>query len=161
MIRKFGIPLLAVVIIYGAVCKFREVPSFGSLFLRDTDSVVLGYTWPPLVGSKYPDLELLDQTGQTTRLSDFQGKVVLVELIGIPCGACQAFAGAHQVGVFRGGELQPNLESIETYARRYGKFDLNDERVVYVQLLLFNESIQAPSACWEPRPTPRRNCGAT
>ncbi len=146
MIRTIGFILFAAAIIYGTVGKLREVPSFGRLFLSETDSVELGFAWPPLVGSEYPDLELVDQTGQTTRLSEFRGKVLLVELIGIPCGACQAFAGAHEVGVFRGGKLQPDLGSIEMYALRFGKFDLNDEGVVYVQLLLFNQSIQAPSA---------------
>ena len=48
--------------------------------------------------------------------------------------------------MFRGGKVQPDLESIETYAQRYGKFDLNGDSVAYVQLLLFNQSIQAPSA---------------
>ncbi|MFQ5733582.1 MAG: hypothetical protein ACE5KM_16715 [Planctomycetaceae bacterium] len=145
MARKVGLLLIAVVIVVGAVYKLREVPAVGRLLLRDTDPAELGYDWPPKVGHEYPDLVLLDQTGRETRLSRFRGKILLVELIGTPCGACQAFAGAHDVGVFRGGELQPNLESIETYARRYGKFDLNHKDVVYVQLLLFNRRIQAPS----------------
>jgi len=145
MFRRLGFFCLVIAIFCGAFYKLREVPALGSLLLHDTDADALGYEWPPVVGHEYPDLELLDQTGQTTRLSDFRGKIILLELIGTPCGACQAFAGAHRVGVFRGGELQKNLESIETYAKRYGNFDLKHKDVVYVQLLLFNKSIQAPS----------------
>jgi len=146
MIRTVTLPLIVVAISYGAVCQFREEPSTGSVLLSHAETGKLSFDWPPRVGAEYPDLELVDQTGRMTRLSEFRSKVLLVELVGISCGACQAFAGAHEVGVFQGGKLQRNLESIETYARRYGRFDLNDEGVVYVQLLLFNEAIQAPSA---------------
>jgi len=146
MFRILSFLLLVSLVIYGAVYKLREVPAFGRFFPGDADATEQEFAWPPQVGSEYPDLKLVDQTGSTTRLSEFRGKVILVELIGIPCGACQAFAGAHQAGVFRGGELQANLESIEAYARRYGDFDLKDDRVVYVQLLLFNNKIQAPAA---------------
>jgi cytochrome oxidase Cu insertion factor (SCO1/SenC/PrrC family) len=41
-------------------------------------------SWPPQLGQPYPDLELVDQTGQKTRLSSFKGKVILIEPVGMP-----------------------------------------------------------------------------
>jgi hypothetical protein len=103
------------------------------------------FTWPPQVGEPYPDLELYDQEGNLTRLVDFRGKIILIEPIGMPCKACQAFCGGHQRGGFHGIAPQPDLPSIEEAARTYGGFDLADPRIVKVHLLLFNLDMQAPT----------------
>jgi hypothetical protein len=102
-------------------------------------------TWPPEKNRSYPDLELRDQEGTVTRLSDFKGKVILLEPIGMPCPACVAFAGGHERGAFEGIEPQANLESIESYAKQFGHVRLDDHGIVRVHLLLFNQQMQAPS----------------
>lgn len=102
-------------------------------------------SWPPEKNRTYPDLELVNQEGSVTRLSDFRGKVILLEPVGIPCQACVAFSGGHTAGAFEGVEPQAGLESIEEYARRYGRIRLDNERIVHVQLLLFNHDMQAPT----------------
>jgi len=43
----------------------------------------LPFAWPPVAGEQYPDLQLLDHRGETVQLSDFAGKVILVEPIGM------------------------------------------------------------------------------
>ena len=53
--------------------------------------------WPPRLGEPYPDLTLIDQTGQPVRLSSFKGSVILIEPVGMTCSGCQAFSGAHLV----------------------------------------------------------------
>ncbi len=35
--------------------------------------------WPPSVGQPYPDLKLMDEEGKTVSLSQFKGKVILLE----------------------------------------------------------------------------------
>lgn len=101
--------------------------------------------WPPQKNRSYPDLKLVDQEGNVTRLSDFKGKVILVEPIGIPCQACVAFAGGHEFGGFEGIAPQADLESIASYAEQFGNVRLDDDRIVRVQLLLFNHAMQAPT----------------
>jgi hypothetical protein len=145
MVRFVTISLVVAAVGFALVYQFRGAPAVGKFLLSRTDTNAIPFAWPPKVGEVYPDLELQDHTGATRRLSEFRGKVILVELIGIPCGACQAFAGAHQVGAFRGGKVQGNLESIERYARRFGGFNLSDPRVVFVQVLLFTTNLDAPS----------------
>jgi thiol-disulfide isomerase/thioredoxin len=103
------------------------------------------FAWPPQLNEPYPDLHLVDQTGTAVRLSDFKGKIILVELIGIPCPACQAFSGGHKVGGFKGVAPQPDLASIEESARKYGRFDLSNERIVKVHVLLYSMSMRAPT----------------
>jgi hypothetical protein len=102
--------------------------------------------WPPAVGQFYPSLVLKDQTGQVTTLSDFRGKVVLVELVGLTCRACHAFAGGNEPGMdrFRGIEPQRGLGSIEQYAQGYAKVSLDHPDIVFVQLVLYGMDGRSP-----------------
>ena len=106
-----------------------------------------GAGWPPRVGQRYPDLELIDQTGALVRLSSFEGSVMLIEPVGMTCAACQAFSGAHRVGAFGGVVPQAGLPSIDELLPRFaGGVQLSDERIVFVQLILYSMSMGAPSA---------------
>jgi hypothetical protein len=102
--------------------------------------------WPPVVGQFYPNVILKDQTGQVTALSDFRGKVVLVELVGLTCRACHAFAGGNEEGVgqFRGIKPQKGLGSIEQYARGYAKLSLDHPDIVFIQLVLYGMDGRSP-----------------
>jgi len=100
--------------------------------------------WPPVVGQFYPNVILKDQTGQVTALSDFRGKVVLVEVVGLTCRACHAFAGGNEFGQFRGIKPQKGLGSIEQYARGYAKLSLDHPDIVFVQLVLYGMDGRSP-----------------
>jgi hypothetical protein len=112
--------------------------------LRSADPVVIG-DWPPVAGEAFPGLVLSDQTGQTVHLSDFAGKVILVEYAAIPCEGCQAFAGGKQHGAFGGFKVQSGLDSIENYALQYAGVKLGSDDVVFVQVLLYGKSLSAPT----------------
>lgn len=102
--------------------------------------------WPPRLGEPYPDLTLIDQTGQPVRLSSFKGSVILIEPVGMTCPACQAFSGAHRRGSLGGITPQQGLPSIEELFPRYtGGLSLSDNRIVFVQVLLYSMSMDAPS----------------
>ncbi|MCC9604141.1 redoxin domain-containing protein [Stieleria sp. JC731] len=100
--------------------------------------------WPPIKGKAYPDINLKDQTGKTLRLSDFKGKVILIEYAAVSCQGCQAFAGGKQRGPFGQFRVQPGLDSIEHYSRRYANVDLGKD-VVFVQVLLYGGDQSAPT----------------
>ncbi len=107
------------------------------------------HIWPPEIGQPYPDLNLVDQTGQRVSLSQFKGRILLIEPIGMTCPACQAFAGGNrsEIGPYEGITPQADLQSIEEYLPKYaGGAKLDDERIVYVQLLLYSMSMQTPTA---------------
>lgn len=117
---------------------------FGELSVPAAVSQV---NWPPRVGETYPDLTLTDQYGEQVRLRDFAGKLILVELVAVPCQGCQAFAGGNAHGGFAGFTAQPGLESIHQYANTYGDVDLGkDPEVVFVQLLLYGREMRTPTA---------------
>jgi len=107
----------------------------------------LGFAWPPKVGTPFPDLELMSDSGVVRRLSEFKGKIILVEPVGMNCPACNAFAGAHKVGGYKGTHPQLGLPSIEEILPRHAKgVTIDDERVVLVHLLLFDMNYAAPTA---------------
>lgn len=103
--------------------------------------------WPPKLGEPYPELELTNQTGQPVKLASFKGRVILIEPVGMTCPACQEFSGAHRYGSFEGVVPQPGLPSIEELFPRYTNgLSLSDERIVFVQLLLYSMSMGTPTS---------------
>jgi len=102
--------------------------------------------WPPRLDKPYPDLELVDQTGQKVKLSSFKGRVMLVEAVGMNCPACQAFAGAHEAGGFEGITPQKGLSSIEKLFAQHAGVPFGTDRLVFVQVLLYSMSMKAPTA---------------
>ncbi len=102
--------------------------------------------WPPGVGQFYPNIVLRDQDGQSVAISDFRGKVVLLELVGLTCKACHAFAGGNEPGrpKFRGITPQPDVPSIERFASGYAKVSLEDPNIVFVQLVLYGMDGRSP-----------------
>lgn len=101
--------------------------------------------WPPQVGKPYPDLELVDSRGNMVKLSDFKGKVIVIEPIGMTCPACNAFAGGRKKGGVKGMGVQGNTDSFADYFPQYAGVSLHDERIVFVNLLLYNLQMQGPS----------------
>jgi hypothetical protein len=124
--------------------NFLPVETVAWTGLRSSQPAVLG-NWPPVKGAFYPDLVLSDQNGDTVRLSDFAGKVILLELAAVPCEGCQAFAGGQERGGFAGVGVQRDLQSIHHYANRYGGVELGSDEVVFVQLLLYGKSMSNPT----------------
>ena len=106
------------------------------------------FKWPAL-GDPYPPLSLLDPDGRVVNLSTFRGKVLLIEPIGLCCAACQAYAGGDVVGEFKTKDshgVQPNLGSIERLFKRFARGTRwEDERIVYIQLLLYGSNTEAPT----------------
>ncbi|MCA9403120.1 MAG: hypothetical protein KC897_05010 [Candidatus Omnitrophica bacterium] len=102
--------------------------------------------WPPQKGQLFPDEgTYVDQDGNRMKLSRFKGKVLLVEYVGMNCPACQAFSGAQARGAYRGNPVQRGLQSIESYFPRYtGGLRLDDPRIVFIQILLYDMQLKAP-----------------
>jgi len=102
--------------------------------------------WPPQLDQPYPDLELINHAGQSVRMSDFKGKVIVVEYIGMTCPACQAFSGAHEKGAYGNIVPQRGLGAIKDYfPGSTGGLSLEDDRIVFIQMLLYSMSMGAPT----------------
>ncbi len=103
-------------------------------------------SWPPSLGKQYPNLEFIDQNGDTVRISDFKGKLILIEYVGMSCSACQAFSGAHKTGSYKKIEPQRGLKSIEEYFPEFtGGLSLSDNRIMFIQILLYDLGMKSPT----------------
>lgn len=104
-------------------------------------------SWPPRLNTQYPDLTLLNSSGTTVKLSSFKGKPILLEPIGMDCGACKAFSGGHKRGHIGTKPAQHNLKSIEEYLKQFGKgLRLGEGQLTLVQVIFFNLENRAPTA---------------
>jgi len=101
--------------------------------------------WPPKLGAQYPDLTLVDQSGKEFNIADLKGSVIVIEYIGMNCPACQAYSGANtSIGPFENNAVQRNLPSIEESFLRYsGGISLSDERIIFMQILLYDMNLGA------------------
>lgn len=118
--------------------------------IPNTQYVNLLKPWPPILDQQLPDLELLTADGKPFRLSDFRGKVIVLEYIAIDSEVSQIFAGAKTKGAFRGIDLPPNLlEKIEPFEasilKQSKSFKLDDDRIVFIHLLLYTKRLNQPS----------------
>lgn len=102
--------------------------------------------WPPVRGKAFPELTLRDRTGALVSLGSFRGKIIILEPVGMTCPACNAFSGANAVGGFEGVQPQTDCPALEEYfSTETTGVNLDDPRIVWVQLLLYNMQMQAPT----------------
>ncbi len=102
--------------------------------------------WPPQLGEKFPSVPLTDHEGRAFSFDSLRGKPVLVEFVAMTCAACQAWSGAHKYGVFEQLAAQRDLKSIEEYYKQFtGGLDLFDGKVAFVQLIVYDTALGAPS----------------
>ena len=99
--------------------------------------------WHVQAGQTYPDLEL----------SDFKGRVILLEPVGMTCKACNAFTGCQMRGGFAGIRPQQGLDSIGRYLARFGGTSLGYGHVVLVQWLIYELKNGTPARLM-PAPGP-------
>ena len=112
---------------------------------QNTNSA-LDFDWPPILDQPFPNIELVSHTGEMVQLSDFKGRVILVEPVGMTCPACNAFSGAGGKGGYQGISPQQNLPPIESLLPQYANgTTLDDERLVLVQLMLYDMKYKAPT----------------
>lgn len=102
--------------------------------------------WPPKHGERFPDLNLFDRNGRIVRLSSFKGKIIILEPVGMTCSACQAFSGGNRVGGLEGVQPQADCPALGKYFTSASTgATLDDPRIVWVQLILYNMQMQAPT----------------
>lgn len=134
IVRSLLISLLALVIGVGlSGCDEAESTAVGPEKM-----------WPPQVGKPFPDIAFTNYDGSTIHLSDFEGKVVLVEPVGMTCTACNAFSGGHKYGGIADIRPQTNLRALEDYLYEYGfGMTLDHPDLVFVQILIYDLAVDA------------------
>lgn len=98
--------------------------------------------WPPVMNESYPELGLIDSTGNPFKMADQKGKVLVVEYIDMSSPDSQSYSGAKTKGVY-GGEgktFNESLPSFEEMVSRenQGKLVLPNPDIVFIKVIIFN-----------------------
>ena len=113
----------------------------------DEDPSVMELPWPPKIGERYPDLELLNAHGETVRLASLAGQPMLVHIVGMTCPACNGYAGGNtkKIGPFPGMKAQGNLKSTAEYLPMYSNgIRISDKRLQVVTIIYFGRGNKIP-----------------
>lgn len=104
-------------------------------------------SWPPVENRLYPDMELYNQDGQLTRLSDLSGNVIIVQPVAMGCPLSQAYSGANQNGKAPFKKCFPN-SGIVAFSQRMNEYTgltMKTPGLVFVQILFYNMQNEPPT----------------
>ena len=105
--------------------------------LAQTPNSVEG--WPPKIGKHFPQIALVDHTGNPFDLKRLSGKPTLMEIVAMSCSGCQAWSGGKRYGNYGGFPAEPDLDSIDVYFKRFtGGLDLDSDKLNFVQIIIYN-----------------------
>lgn len=123
----------------------KEVAKFEA---RHRQNENLPDAWPPKMNEKYPDLQLFDQKGQEFRVSQLEGKVLIVEYVDMSSPISQAQSGARQKQAF--GIMQevdqfaePFYETLSKNAQ--GTVTWPNEDVIHLKIIVYTQDGAQPS----------------
>ncbi len=104
-------------------------------------------SWPPVENRLYPDMELYNQDGKLTRLSDFSGNVIIVQPVAMSCPLTQAYSGANKSGKTPFRTCFPNNGIVDFPQRMndYAGISMNTPGLVFVQIIFYNMENQPPT----------------
>ena len=119
---------------------------FGLLFLAASACSPVK-PWPPQSHEPYPDLELFDESGSTVKLSDFRGRVLLLEPVRMACPASQSFNGAQSWGSYGAVLPQAGVPELEKLLQLYsGTAPTKHSDLRVIEIIFFNMENAPPSA---------------
>lgn len=99
--------------------------------------------WPPKMNQPYPSFDLIDQKGGAFKISDYTGKILIVEYIDMSSPVSQAQSGAGLVGTYGvGGTVDQFALPIEDVLRTetQGVVSLPNDKVMQVKVIVYGES---------------------
>ncbi len=104
--------------------------------------------WPPKMNETYPDMDLFDQKGQAFKISDFAGKVLIVEYIDMSSPISQAQSGAKEAGAFGiMQEVDQLAERFEETVRKSAQTEIiwPNNQVIHLKIIAYTQDGAQPS----------------
>lgn len=98
--------------------------------------------WPPQMNSTYPDFTLFDQEGKYFNISDYRGRILIIEHIDMANPVSHSQSGAATLGPLGidASKLDPNVTPIETIlpALTENKVNVPDPHILYIKIIHYN-----------------------
>lgn len=97
--------------------------------------------WPPMLTQFFPDMTLVNQDGRPTKLSDYKGKIIILQFASMNCPLSQAYSGANRPGFHPLGSVFPpsNVKFFPDLMRDLTGYGLQNPGVVWMQILVYND----------------------
>ncbi|MGD9682766.1 MAG: hypothetical protein AB7W16_16370 [Candidatus Obscuribacterales bacterium] len=104
-------------------------------------------SWPPAANRHYPDMELVNQDGKLTRLSDLTGNVIIIQPVAMSCPLTQAYSGANREGVgpYRLCFPPGNVRDVASLVTELSGVKMSRPDLIFVQIVFYNWRGEAPS----------------
>ncbi len=100
--------------------------------------------WPPAMNAPFPDIPLIDTNGAEFNISDFRGKVMVVEYIDMTSPVSHSYSGAKTRGPFGGSRhsFDSSVSSFEETVSResQGTLTLPHPDLPVVKIIVYNEA---------------------
>lgn len=104
-------------------------------------------SWPPVENRCYPDMELVNQDGTMTRLSNLAGKIIIVQHVAMNCPVSQALSGANDKNKKAFGLCFPT-RTVKKFTNTLTEFtglESRNSEIVFVQIIYYNMEGLSPS----------------
>jgi len=102
--------------------------------------------WPPVMNAAFPDIPLIDSSGAELKVSDFKGKVIIVEYIDMTSPVSHSYSGAKARGPYGGARhtFDESVSSLEETVSKenQGQLSLPNPDIIVIKIIVFNEAGQ-------------------
>lgn len=106
--------------------------------------------WPPKMNEPYPELELINTSGEKFFIDKYLGKIVIMEYIDMSSPVSQAQSGANLTGPFgitRQSDLDRSTQTLSSVINRVtrGRINYPNNDVVHIQVLVRTQADGQPT----------------
>lgn len=102
--------------------------------------------WPPVMNKSFPEISLVDSNGQSFKLSDFSGKVIIVEYVDMNSPLSHSYSGAKTKGTYGGTRhtFDESTQSLEDMVvkENAGQLALPHPDIIVLKVVIYNEAGQ-------------------
>ena len=104
-------------------------------------------SWPPVENRPYPDMELINQDGTTTRLSNLAGEVIIIQHVAMNCPVSQAWTGANEKDKKAYGLCFPSrrIKTFTDTMKEFTGIDPLNSGINFVQIIYYDMEGKNPT----------------
>ena len=100
--------------------------------------------WPPEMNKPYPDIPLIDASGNEFNLSKYSGKIIVVEYVDMTSPVSQSYSGAKKYGVYGkpSNSYDESVMSFESLVAKetMGKVHIPNHDIIYLKIIIYNDN---------------------
>lgn len=102
--------------------------------------------WPPRQGDRFPAVDFISVDGASVQISQYFGRPILLEYVGMSSPVSQAWAGAVRMGAMGDAQVSGALPSVaEMLVQHAPRAALGGDSWLWIQVLMFDPRLESPT----------------